>query len=171
MFILVFKWYSDLYQKELKSWAQNGRPFPETMAIDIDRFISSLTPDPATGRELIACCHKHGIEQAINLAVLSSEDLCVLCEGSSEATFVLAAAAQAAASRLTEGWAMGKFPACGEGIIRGRAGLQCPIGPTRTFTTRRTTPECRKFSPRRILSCCSYYSLVDCVPPRYAHRG
>ena len=77
------------------------------MAINIDCFISSLTPDPATGRELIACCHKHGIEQAINLAVLSSEDLGVLCEGSSEATFVLAAAAQAAASRLTEGWARG----------------------------------------------------------------
>ena len=77
------------------------------MATKIGCFISSLTPDPATGRELIACCHKHGIEQAINLAVLSSEDLGVLCEGSSKATFVLAAAAQAAASRLTEGWARG----------------------------------------------------------------
>ena len=77
------------------------------MAINIGCFMSALIPDPATGREFIACCHVHGIEQAINLAVLSSEDLGVLCEGSSEATFVLAAAAQAAASRLTEGWARG----------------------------------------------------------------
>ena len=77
------------------------------MAINIDCFISSLTPDPATGRELIACCHKHGIEQAINLAVFSSEDLGVLCEGSSAATFTFAAAAQAAAGMLAEGWARG----------------------------------------------------------------
>ena len=62
---------------------------------------------PHDGQGILACCHKHGIEQAINLAVLSSEDLGVLCEGSSEATFILAAAAQAAASRLTEGWARG----------------------------------------------------------------
>ena len=77
------------------------------MAISIGCFINSLNPDPATGQEFLACCHEHGIEQAINLAVLSSEDMGVLCEGSSEATFILAAAAQAAASRLTEGWARG----------------------------------------------------------------
>ena len=141
------------------------------MAISIGCSITSLNPVPATGREILACCHEHGIEQAVNLAVLSSEDLGVLCEGSSEATSILAAAAQAAASRLTERMGQGEFPACGEGIIRGRAGLQRPIGPTRTFTTRRTTPEHCKFSPRRILSCCSYYSLVDWVPSRYARRG
>ncbi len=77
------------------------------MAINIGCFITSLSPGPTTGQEFLACCHKHGIEQAINLAVLSSEDLGVLCEGSSEATFTFAAVAQAVAGKLAEGWARG----------------------------------------------------------------
>ena len=77
------------------------------MAINIGCFITSLNPHPATGQEFLACCHEHGIEQAINLAVLPSEVMGVLCEGSSEATFTFAAAAQAAAGMLAEGWARG----------------------------------------------------------------
>ncbi len=77
------------------------------MATNIDCFILSLDPDPTTGQEFLACCHEHGIEQSVSIAVLSSEELGVLCEGSSEATFTFAAAAQAAAGMLTEGWARG----------------------------------------------------------------
>ena len=77
------------------------------MATIIDCFIISLNLDPISGQEFLACCHEHGIEHDINLAVLSSEDMGVLCKGSSDATFTFAAAAQAAAGMLVEGWARG----------------------------------------------------------------
>ena len=87
------------------------------MAVNIGCFITSLNPDPATGRDFLACCHEHGIEQAVNLAVLSSEDMGVLCEGSSEATFIFAAAAQAAAKMLAQGWARGSTLRAGMSAI------------------------------------------------------
>ena len=42
-----------------------------------------------------ACCHRRGIKQVIDLEVLSSSDLCELCEGCSAETLTLAAAALA----------------------------------------------------------------------------
>ena len=77
------------------------------MASNIDCFIADLNPDPAIGREFLGCCHVHGIKKAIDLAVLSSSDRSVLCEGPSEATSELAAAAQAAAKLLVQGWGRG----------------------------------------------------------------
>ena len=77
------------------------------MAANIGCFIADLNPDPVTGREFLACCHSHGIKKAIDLAVLSSSDMCVLCEGSSAATVTFSAVSQAAAKMLAHGWARG----------------------------------------------------------------
>ncbi len=81
-----------------------GRSFPETMAIEIDRFIHDLNPDPTVGQEFSSCCHRHGIKQVIDLDVLSSSDMCELCEGCSVEALTFAAAAQAAAKSLAQGW-------------------------------------------------------------------
>ena len=77
------------------------------MAINIDCFIADLNPDPATDLGFLACCHLHGIKQVIDLDVLSSSDMCELCERSSADTLTFAAAAQAAAKMLAQGWARG----------------------------------------------------------------
>ena len=75
------------------------------MAIEIDRFIHDLNPDPTVGQECSSCCHRHGIKQVIDLDVLSSSDMCELCDGCSAEALTFAAAAQAAAKLLARGWA------------------------------------------------------------------
>ena len=64
-------------------------------------------PWSATGQEFLDRCHVHGIDEAITSAMLSSSDLSEACDGSSEATLTFAAAAQAAAKELVQGWARG----------------------------------------------------------------
>ena len=64
-----------------------------------------LKPDPATGQEFPACCHHQCIKQAIDLDVLSSSDMCELCEGCSAEALTFAAAAKPAAKLLARGWA------------------------------------------------------------------
>ena len=79
------------------------------MAIEIDRFINDLNPDQATGQEFLACCHRHGIKQVMDLNVLSSSDMREVCEGCFAEALTFAAAAQAAANLLSRGWARGSI--------------------------------------------------------------
>ena len=105
-FISVFKLISK-YLWKLRT--KFGRSFPETMAIDIDRFINDLNPDPTTGQEFLSLCHRHGITQVIDLDVLSPSDMGLVCAGCSAEARTFAAAAQAAAKLLSRGWARRSF--------------------------------------------------------------
>ena len=130
------------------------------MAINIGCFISSLNLDPATGRGFLACCHEHGIEQAVSLSVLASEDLGVLCEGSSEATFTFADAAQAAAGMLTEGWARGSALRAERALYtEAAAASKAPAAPPAPLPLNAPRPSAA--SSRRIES--SVAAVTNCV--------
>ena len=155
--IISFR-YSDcirIYTENLwENWAKIGRPFPETMAIEIDRFIHDLNPDPTVGQEFSSCCHRHGIKQVIDLDVLSPSDMGLVCAGCSAEARTFAAAAQAGAKLLSRGWARG-LPECGEGSLRtGRGGSVGPTANARTFY--RTSHGYFKSPSNRILGSVSY---------------
>ena len=70
--------------------------------------MAEASEGPPFVRELLACCNKHGNRRAIDLSVLTTDDLEELCEGAPADTIELANRFQVVANDLSQGWGFGR---------------------------------------------------------------